>query len=418
MDSNQLEVKYGLPRDVVFCKKCVISNQRPTTTLEYRNRPDSKKETIGFDAEGVCSACRVAERKAATDWTEREKELWDICDRFRRNDGSYDCLVPGSGGKDSVMVSHLLKFKYRMHPLTVTWTPHLYTDWGWKNFQSWIHAGFDNYLISPNGRTHRLLTRLALENLFHPFQPFMFGQKMSAPRLALKFDIPLIFYGEPDAEYGSRNLEKNPGVQSNSFFTAEPGEFWIGGVSSEELKEEYGLTDNDLTLYRPLDPEEIARLKVESYFFGYYHKWHQQAAYYYAVKHSGFQACPERNPGTYSKYTSIDDKIDDLHFYTTYIKFGIGRASYDASQEIRSGDITREEGVALVHRFEGEYPKRFEKDNFEYLSIPADECPIASKKFAQPIMTREYFETLADKFRSPHLWEKIGGKWKLRYQVS
>jgi len=169
-----LEVKYGLPQEVRFCKKCVISNQRPNSTIEYAHTRDSKKETINFDDQGVCDACRVSEQKIKTiDWKEREKELKVLCDRYRRHDGWYDCIVPGSGGKDSFFQAHVLKYKYGMHPLTITWSPHIYTEWGWKNFQSWIHAGFDNILCTPNGKVHRLLTRLAVENLFHPFQPFI-----------------------------------------------------------------------------------------------------------------------------------------------------------------------------------------------------------------------------------------------------
>ncbi|HAZ7574757.1 TPA: N-acetyl sugar amidotransferase, partial [Legionella pneumophila] len=100
--------------------------------------------------------------------------------------------------------------------------------------------------------------------------------------------------------------------------------------------------------------------------------------------------------GTYSKYSGIDDKIDDLHYYTTFIKFGIGRATYDSSQEIRNGELVREEGVALVRRFDGEYPERFEKENFEYLSIDSKKLPIAAKQFEQPKMDREYFERLTN----------------------
>ena len=107
-----------------------------------------------------------------------EKELKELCDKYRKSDGSYDCIIPGSGGKDSFFTSHILKEKYGMHPLTVTWAPHIYTEWGWRNFQKWIHAGHDNYLLTPNGRVHRLLTRLATEILYHPFQPFFFGQKI------------------------------------------------------------------------------------------------------------------------------------------------------------------------------------------------------------------------------------------------
>ena len=62
----------------------------------------------------------------------RENELKKLCDNYRKSDGSYDCIVPGSGGKDSSFTAHILKYKYGMNPLTVTWAPHKYTDIGWK----------------------------------------------------------------------------------------------------------------------------------------------------------------------------------------------------------------------------------------------------------------------------------------------
>ena len=126
---------------------------------------------------------------------------------------------------------------------------------------------------------------------------------------------------------------------------------------------------------------------------------------------------PSARPGTYSKYNSIDDRIDDFHYYTTWIKFGIGRATYDAAQEVRSGDITREEGVALVRRFDGEWPERFADEIFRYLSLPEGEFPQASKNFEQPSMDRAYFDQLADHFRSPHLWQWTNEGWKLRRTV-
>src|SRR4051812_19727006 len=136
------EVKYGLPATVEFCARCVISNQRPNSAVEYSHTKDSKKQTIAFDAQQLCDACRFAERKhGSIDWDERERQLRDLLDRHRSKDGRYDCLVPGSGGKDSFYASHILRTKYGMHPLTVTWAPHVYTEWGWRNFQRWIHAG-------------------------------------------------------------------------------------------------------------------------------------------------------------------------------------------------------------------------------------------------------------------------------------
>jgi N-acetyl sugar amidotransferase len=417
--SDNLEAFYGLPREVRFCRRCVISNQRPNSAVEFQHTRDSKKATIGFDAEGVCDACRFAEQKRHTiDWQERDRALRALCDRHRRTDGQYDCLVPGSGGKDSFYAAHKLKYEYGMHPLTVTWAPHVYTEWGWKNHQAWINAGFDNYLCTPNGRVHRLLTRLSVDNLFHPFQPFILGQKNLAPKMALLFRIPLVFYGENEAEYGNAIASASSARRDHAYYaSASASEVFFGGTSLKDLTSRYGLERVDLEPYLPADPTELEALKVEVHYLGYYLKWHPQACYYYAVENGGFQASPERTPGTYSKYNSIDDRIDDFHYYTTYVKFGIGRSTYDAAQEIRSGDITRDEGVALVRRFDGEFPERFAEEIFRYLSITSKEYPKAHESFAKPVMTRESFLALADQFRSPHLWRREGEAWKLRHAV-
>ena len=339
-DNAKPEALYGLPSKVAYCKSCVISNQRPNSAVEYKHTKQTKKDTINFNEDGICDACSFTERKRkAIDWADREKQLVDLCDKHRKKDGSYDCIVPGSGGKDSFYASHILKTKYGMHPLTVTWAPHVYTEWGWKNFQSWIHAGYDNYLMTPNGRVHRLLTRLSTELLFHPFQAFMFGQKSLAPKMALLFNIPLVFYGENEAEYGNPISDSDKAKRDWSYFTSDdPSKIYLGGVSVADLKSQFGVDQNDLQPYLPADPNRIAEQKTEVHYLGYYLKWHHQACYYYSVEHGGFQASPERTPGTYSKYNSIDDRIDDLHYFTTGIKFGIGRATYKDRQSGTSGE--------------------------------------------------------------------------------
>ncbi len=419
-DAVVTETKFGLPLEVKYCKRCVISNQRPNSAVEYKHTKETKKATIAFDEDGVCDACRHKEKKKdVIDWQDRDKELRELCDKHRSTDGSYDCLLPGSGGKDSFYASHILKTKYGMHPLTVTWAPHMYTDWGWKNFQSWIHAGHDNYLMTPNGRIHRLLTRLAVDKLFHPFQAFMFGQKSLAPKMADLFNIPLVFYGENEAEYGNPVGDNTTAQRDWSYFTSEDkSDVYLGGVSVDELMSDYGMEQQDLLPYMPADPQRLADKNIEVHYLGYYLKWHPQSCYYYSVEHGGFIASPERTAGTYSKYNSIDDKIDDFHYHTTGVKFGIGRATYDAAQEVRSGDITREEGVALIRKFDHEFPDRFADEVFKYLSIPEKEFPVASKMFEEAEFTREYYDALANSFRSPHLWMFKDGIWQLRHQIS
>ena len=411
---------YGLPLDVAFCNSCVISNQRPNSTVEYKHTKDSKKVSIAFDENGVCDACNNAERKAAIiDWDRRRAELEVLCDKYRSRNGSYDCIVPGSGGKDSFYQSWMLKYEFGMNPLTVTWAPHIYTDWGWRNFNRWIHSGFDNYLLTPNGRVKRLVTRLAVENLFHPFQPFIIGQKSFGPKIAAQMDIPLVFYGENEAEYGNPIADNESAKRDYAYFTGSAdSDIYLGGTSVQSLKDDYGVRSADLQSYLPGDPAELEAKGIEVHYLGYYLKWHPQAAYYHAVEHGGFEASPERTAGTYSKYNSIDDKIDDLHYYTTHIKFGIGRTTYDAAQEIRSGDIEREEGIALVNRYDGEFPDRFMPELLEYLSLPQDQFPEASKQFEDPIMDLDYFHALSDRFRSPHLWYKDNEGWHLRKTIA
>ena len=192
---------------------------------------------------------------------------------------------------------------------------------------------------------------------------------------------------------------------------------FLSGVSVADLLGKYGLERVDLASYLPANPERLAEKKVEVHYLGYYLKWHPQECYYYSVENGGFEASPERSPGTYSKYNSIDDRIDDFHYWTTWIKFGLGRATYDAAQEVRSGDITRDEAVALVRKFDGEFPERFAEEIFAYLSIDPKHFPKASAALAEPLMTRARFLALADEFRSPHLWKKDETGWQLRHAV-
>jgi len=353
--------------------------------------------------DGICDACKYAEIKEAIDWKKREEELVKLLDKHRRTDGAYDCIVPGSGGKDSAYAAHILKYKYGMHPLTITWPPLMYTDYGYVNFRNWIEVGgFDNISFKPSGRVMKLLTKLAIENILHPFQTFILGQKNLAPKIAIQYNVPLIFYGENEAEYGNPIQDNNVSLRDKSFYAMQNFDnIFIAGVNVKDLMRDHNLCPNDLSPYLPAPHKELERTSIEVHYLGYYLKWTPQEAYYYSVEHTGFQARPFRSQGTYSKYVSMDDKIDDLHFYTTFIKFGIGRATYDSSQEVRNKHITREEAMALVKRFDGEFPDRYFKEVMDYLGISAE----------------RFFE-ICDRMRPSHLWAQQDNVWKLRHTVN
>ena len=378
-------------QELSYCKLCVISNYRPSSVVEFKSQPADLKPYISF-TNGVCSACLYQQIKENINWDERREELEKLCDQYRSKNGEYDCVVPGSGGKDSSFTSHYLKTELGMNPLTVTWAPHIYTENGWKNFQSWINiGGFDNYLIHPNGNIHRKLTKLAFENLGHPFQPFIVGQRMVGPRIAALHSIPLVFYGENQAEYGN-NVEDNysPLMDQKFYSTADSlDEFFLSGLSQDTLSKNYKIDKQHLEIYKPLNLKKVEEVGIKVHYLGYYYKWDPQEMYYYAVEHTGFRAKDSRTEGSYSKYAGIDDKIDWLHYYMTVIKFGIGRATYDASQEIRNNKITREEGIALVNKYDTEFPEEYFSEILEYLD-----------------MEKSDFWNIVDSFRNPLFWKQ------------
>jgi len=402
--SKKLEAYFGLPNEVKFCKKCVISNQRPSSTIEFKNEQGVKKKVINFNEDGVCSACLYhIEKETGIDWEDRERKLKSLLSEFRSDDGSYDVIVPGSGGKDSAFTSHILKHKYGMNPLTVTWAPHLYTDIGWKNMQEWTHTGgLDNILYTPNGVLHKEMTKNAFHNLLHPFQPFIVGQRIIGPAMAKKFGVKLVMYGENQAEYGNSIEENSNPIMNMDFYSpVDALDMKFGGVSMQEYIEAGKFTKNDFAPYIAPDKNHLIDNGVEVHYLGYYLKWDPQECYYYSAENTGFQANLLRTEGTYSKYSSIDDKIDPFHYFTTLIKFGIGRCTYDAAQEVRNYKITREEACYLVEKYDTEFPSMYFKEFLEYIDTSENE-----------------FWKVVDKHRSPHIWKKVDGIWKLRHTSS
>jgi N-acetyl sugar amidotransferase len=382
MEKRDLIGLYNLPEEVKFCARCTISNQRPRIT---------------FDDEGVCSACRFGERKRTqVDWDDRDRQLRELCDRHRKDNGDYDVIVPSSGGKDGSFVAHQLKFEYGMNPLAVTWAPLRPTEIGRRNLDAFIQAGFDHVLGTPNGVVTRRLTELAFRHLGDPFQPFIYGQTNYPMHMAVKYDVPLIMYGENgEVEYGgdmknanrpTRDIQDHDG----HYFSGKPPEFWA----------EHGLSLADLKPFMAPPYQDILKNQTEIHFFSHYKFWDPQENFYYCREHTGFNPNTERSEGTFSKYASLDDRVDGFHYYLGFIKFGIGRTTSDTAHEIRDGKITREEGAALVRRYDGEFPARHYAEFLEYAGI-----------------TDEEFQEVVDSWRSDHIWKKTADGWELRHAV-
>lgn len=383
MLKRDIKSMYSLPERVLFCNRCTISNQRPRIT---------------FDSNGVCSACNFAEYKRQNiDWQQREKELIMLCDKHRRSDGSHDVIVPCSGGKDGGFVAHQLKYKYGMNPLTVTWSPLIKSDVGKKNLQAFIDSGFFNIMGTPDGETYRKLAQLSFRHLGDPFQPFIYGVTNFPLKIAATHGISLIMYGENgEVEYGgdmknaftpTRKIDDH----DKHYFSSMSPKFW----------KDHGLTQSDLHQFEAPPHASLIKNNTEIHFMGYYKFWDPQENFYYAIKNNGFQSNPERSEGTYSKYASLDDELDGFHYYLGFIKFGIGRTTSDTAHEIRDQKITREEGCALVEKYDGEFPKKYFSRFLEYVDFSEDE-----------------FWEIVDSWRSEHIWKKNGNDWELKTPIT
>ncbi len=393
MQKITIDKQYNkLPKKVVFCKNCVVSNQRPRTA---------------FNKDGICSACQWAfEKNSIIDWEKREKELTKLCDKFRSRNGDYDVIVPGSGGKDSCYVAHQLKYKYKMNPLCVTWSPFEYTKIGRENLKSFIDSGFTNILGQPNGSIHRKLSKLCFELIGDMWQPFTYGQKSFAFHIAIKFGIKLIMYGENgELEYGGNDKYKylpKEGVEEweNQYFRGNNVEKFIDIGLQKKVFQKNEVQSSEIKFYKSPDPNQIIKSKTEMHWFSYYKKWIPQENYYYAFKNTGFRPNPEgRSAGTYTKYTSLDDMCDGIHWYQAYAKFGMGRASRDAQQDIRMNHITREEGVRLVKKYDHELPIRDLKFFLKYINI--------SENF--------FWEVINNYKKISNVWKRKNNKWILKY---
>jgi hypothetical protein len=150
----------------------------------------------------------------------------------------------------------------------------------------------------------------------------------------------------------------------------------------------FSLLKSDLSPFYNM-PNGISGRRPEFHWFGYYTPWHPMENFYHATEHTGFQANDERSEGTYTKLASLDDKLDGLHYWFAYLKFGIGRCTSDAAQQVRAGDITRDEALALVKRYDHERPTKYLPECLDYLGLDEDHLRTIEERFRHSQFTEE-----------------------------
>ena len=381
---------------ILHCRKCFMPSTRPR---------------IVFDEAGVCNACHNAEEKQRIDWEERKAEFLQVIADYR-GDGPWDCVVPFSGGKDSAAIAWRLKFEYGLNPLLATYGQLMWTDVGRWNFHKVAELGFDIIYWRVNQEVSRKLARRFLIERGCPKIHYNAGVNAVPLRTAIAFNIPLVMYAEHgESEYGGLVLDKESQRTRN---LTEVLEHQIGDDPRNWATD--GISERELTPYIYPNAMELERVGVKAFYWSYFHKWDIHENYELCREKFGFQAfCPEswgkgpfgktwppsfwgRSDGTFTGWDSIDDKIDDLDFYMMHIKFSFGRATRMAARLIQGGHLTREQGLALIRRYDGEAPYSYRTDILDYIDM--DETELTA---------------IIDAHRNPEIWRKEGDEWHLRH---
>ncbi|HEX5425743.1 MAG TPA: N-acetyl sugar amidotransferase [Candidatus Acidoferrales bacterium] len=369
-------------KTIIYCKNCLMPNSRPR---------------IEFDQNGVCNACRNAEQKNMIDWTARKAEFLQLVDHYRSRNGSYDCVVPWSGGKDSSAIAWRLKFEFGLNPLLVTFSPLIPNEVGAHNREEMLRAGFDHLMVRPNQHVARHLARRFFRERGNPKVHWDAGVNAVPVQVAVSYNIPLVFYAEHgESEYGGRVLsEEHRKIRD----LTEVLEHQIGDDPHNWVDQE--VSEKDLLPYLYPAPEKAAAIGLKALYFAYFFRWSMFENYNYVREKIEFHVAPHgRTDGTFTNFDSLDDKIDDIYYYLQFIKFGFGRANRDACRMINNDHMSRAEGLALTMKYDGEFPATYFGEALEYLGITADE-----------------FTHIVDMHRNNEIWTMEGNQWKLRNPV-
>ena len=368
-------------KNIFWCNNCLNMSTRPRIT---------------FDDRGWCNACQWMEEKKKMDWSARTKELQDLLDKHRSSDGSYDCLVPASGGKDGSYLSYQLKHKYGMSPLAVTSRPPLSLETGDQSLEGFIGSGYDHIHVSANIDAMHKLNKIGFIEKGSPYYGWLTSVVTVPCIVANKFNIPLIFWGEEgEVEYGGSSEQKNKGL-----FSIEYTKRAILESGYEKILNHMKFNKSELYWFNMPTQESIDANNIQLAKWSYFEPWDSYRNYVIAKEHCGLKESGDNSSGTFTNFAQNDQALYALHTYMMYLKFGFGRATQDAGIEIRRDSMTRDQAVNLVQMYDNTYPNEFINTYLDYYG-----------------MTKEEFDAVLDTHVNKDLFEKIEGFWQPKFKV-
>jgi len=337
-----------------FCTKCVMPDTKPN---------------LHFDRGGVCDACRSQENKNLDiDWNARKIEFLELVKKYKKHP-IYDCVIGVSGGKDSTF-QVLTMLNLGLNPLCVCFEPTIPTKVGRKKLKNLNNLGVDIIHIKRDPIVYKKLAKEAFKRTGDNEWQNHLGIFTCVPRIAVNFGIPLIIWGEsPQIEYGGPATSKDNNILDKNWLDRFGG---LLGTSIEDMIGVDGLDEKDLYFYTYPSDEELKRVNVTGLFLGYYFKWDYKENLRISQE-NGFRCSDRPVETTYENFENLDCYSNHLHDYLKYCKYGFGRATDNACIDIRLGYISRDEGVRLVHKYDGKPPKKAIKKYLEYSGFSSDE---------------------------------------------
>ena len=367
-----------------YCKNCVYQS--------------SSAVALAFDKNGFCSGCKTSSQSGEIDWKSRKKKFEKLIEEYRNKDGTgHDCIIPVSGGKDSYFQIHIIKNICGLNPLLVTYHGNNYTPTGMKNLINMREAfGVDHIFFTPSIEVLKKLNRLGMRIMGDMNWHAHAGIFTYPIRAAVETNTPLMIWGE----HGFMDLG---GMHSYNDFVEFTYRFrhehaLRGYEWSDFLKQapKFGekLTKQELIPWMYPADEDIVRVGVRGVYISNYFKWDANVHGPLMVKKYGFKESEEPFERTYRRMSNLDDMHENgIHDYMKFVKFGYGRATDHVCKDIRSGKMTRREGVEIVKKMDHIKPK----DLYRWLKYVG--------------WTEKEFDEVADTFRNPRVWWIKDGKW-------
>jgi N-acetyl sugar amidotransferase len=359
--------------------------------------PANARPTIMFDEEGVCSGCRYHEsrEKLEIDWDQRLKIFEQIVEEMikgaRQKRASHECIIPVSGGKDSHFQVWLLKKKYGLNPLLVTYNHAFNSPAGLRNLDNLISkSGCDLVRYTAGLDSVRRVSRHMLKTVGDITWHYHAGIRTLPFQVSVAYKIPWVVWGE----HGYAELTGLVTLEDFVEFTKwTRKEHDMRGYEAEDLIGRQDITERDIGPYVYPSDEDIARNNIRGIYLSNFFYWDAKRQAEHMIKEWNFGAVTFERERTFNLYGKIEDHANDVHDYLKYLKFGYGRATDDASTEIRHGRMTREEGMRMVERYDATTPSTLEY-YCDFLGITKDEF----YKWVEPM-------------RESRIWEKRQGAW-------